>query len=135
MRPLVLHALLLPLCAGCASSEPPPAREPRATLYNAPDEPGGPREDDVAQMRAAQVRYSAALGVAIRIGAAIFVTQRDRCPTVDEVVAARLVSVDLHTDDAWGKPFRITCPPDGPRVTSAGPDGVFDTPDDIVSGK
>lgn len=135
MRKVVLS--VLPLCAlvGCASSESPPPREPKPTLYNASEEPGGPREADIEQMRAAQVRYSTALGVAIRIGAAIFLAQRDKCPTVDEVVAARLVSADLHTEDAWGKPYRITCPPDGPRVTSAGPDGVFDTPDDIVSGK
>ncbi len=135
MRTLLLASLLLSSVAGCAASSPEPAREPKPTLYNAPEDPGGPSQADVEQLRASQARYTSALAVAIRIGAAIFVTQRDKCPTVDEVVEARLVSVELHTDDAWGKPFRITCPPEGPRVTSAGPDGVFDTPDDLVSGK
>lgn len=85
-------------------------------------------------MIAAQVRFTTALGVAIRIGAAIYVTQHEKCPTVDEVVAAKLVSAELRTEDAWGKPFRITCLPGGPLVTSAGADGAFGTPDDIVSG-
>lgn len=134
-RGLVCLALSLP-AVGCAASEPAPAREPKPTLYNAKEEPaGGSHEADLEQMRAAQVRFSTALGVALRIGAAIYVTQHEKCPTVDEVVAAKLVSADLRTEDAWGKTYRITCPPAGPIVTSAGPDGVFETADDIVSGK
>lgn len=132
----LLLSLWLPLASlGCAAAEPAPAQSPKPTLYNAKEEPGGGHEGDLEQMRAAQVRFSTALGVAIRISAAIYVTQHEKCPTVDDVVAAKLVSADLRTEDAWGKAYRITCVPAGPLVTSAGPDGVFDTADDIVSGK
>lgn len=36
--------------------------------------------------------------------------------------------------DVWKRPVRVTIPPGGPaKVVSAGPDGAFDTADDITS--
>ncbi|MCC6645026.1 MAG: hypothetical protein IT374_05565 [Polyangiaceae bacterium] len=135
MRALAPSVLPLSLLLGCASPAQRPAQEPTPTLYNAPARQDDAKAEDLEQLRASQIRYTAALGVAIRIGAAIFVTQRDKCPTVEEVVAARLVTAELRAEDAWGKPYRVVCPPGGPRVVSAGPDGVFDTPDDVTSGE
>lgn len=54
------------------------------------------------------------------------------CPTVEALVANRLVDSASKTLDAWDNPFTITCADSGEIVvTSSGPDKVTDTPDDI----
>lgn len=59
------------------------------------------------------------------------VAKRGQCPkTLEAMRAAGFVS--RVPKDAWGRPFRITCPSEhGVDVVSAGPDGEFDTADDL----
>jgi hypothetical protein len=49
------------------------------------------------------------------------------CPTTVEID-----DLPLHTTDPWGHAIRVTCSVAGVNVTSAGPDGQLDTPDDIT---
>lgn len=49
------------------------------------------------------------------------------CPSIDQLDLDR----GTRQVDAWDHPFQIECAPDGPIVTSAGPDGSFGTDDDI----
>lgn len=56
-------------------------------------------------------------------------TNDGECPTIDALGEPR------NTNDAWGRPFSVKCPGEHSVVdlVSAGPDGQFDTPDDIGS--
>lgn len=83
-------------------------------------------------MLEAQIKLTQTVGLGLLVSAAIFVTTHGRCPTLEELVASGLLSQGLSSRDAWGTPYRITCATGGnPIVTSAGPDLVFDTPDDL----
>ncbi len=52
------------------------------------------------------------------------------CPTVDEVIAAKKLD-GKKADDPWGRRYSISCEAEELRVTSAGKDGHFHTPDDV----
>lgn len=52
------------------------------------------------------------------------------CPTIEQLVAHKKLDAK-KIDDPWGRPYHITCNDDDIRVTSAGKDGRFFTPDDI----
>jgi hypothetical protein len=59
---------------------------------------------------------------------------RGRCPPdLDALKATDIVS--RVRDDPWGRAYRFECPHSdhlaGGRVVSAGPDGIFGSPDDI----
>lgn len=135
---------VLALCLasfGCSSQ---PARDPSsqpaapATLYNEPPSDPAAKDkakQDEATLRAAQIRFTAAVAQALRLGAAIWQAQHEGCPTAGQIVEAKLVSTELRTADAWDRPYRVTCGPKGPQVTSSGPDQLFDTADDIVAGE
>lgn len=134
------------LCLACLASfgcSSQPAKDPStqaapATLYNepAPDPAAKDKaKQDEATLRAAQIRFTAAVAQALRLGAAIWQAQHEGCPTAGQIVEAKLVSTELRTADAWDRPYRVTCGPKGPQVTSSGPDQLFDTADDIVAGE
>jgi general secretion pathway protein G len=66
-----------------------------------------------------------------------FMIAKNRCPTVEELVAERYVR--RAPVDPWGKPIEITCPgqhdPDGVDIVSTGKDGQQGTDDDVESWK
>jgi hypothetical protein len=129
--------------AACMPREVAPARDPQQggiTLYNLEvGERGGmaAAEQTLSAMREAQVRISMVLAQALSLGATLWVVNHGSCPTPEEIVHERLVSEMVSPQDAWENPYRIECGGPGhdePTVTSAGPDGVFDTIDDIIAG-
>lgn len=59
-------------------------------------------------------------------------TQTCGCPTVERLVAERQLDPGASHLDSWGHPFELRCADSELYVTSAGPDGVRGTPDDIM---
>ena len=57
------------------------------------------------------------------------------CP--DRLLQLNVYDPSLHAVDPWGTPYQFLCGEQhgvsGARVRSAGPDRVFDTPDDLAS--
>jgi prepilin-type N-terminal cleavage/methylation domain-containing protein len=54
------------------------------------------------------------------------------CPTVPMLLADGAVDRGKYVkEDAWGKPWRITCDERDATILSTGPDGLPDTEDDI----
>lgn len=53
------------------------------------------------------------------------------CPEVRELTGQGYLDSTRRTADAWDQPFAIVCEGGDVRVSSAGPDGVFGTEDDI----
>ena len=66
-----------------------------------------------------------------------FMITRDRCPTVDDLVAARFATAPPR--DPWGNLLSVRCPgqhdPEGVDVLSFGPDKAEGTEDDVLSWK
>jgi hypothetical protein len=122
---------------GCASrpdgtaEAKTPADRPRSGLYK---EPTADERDEAARLLAAQIRLSRVMTMAYRVGGSLYLISHTACPTAAELLAANVVPDSVSTEDAWGTPFRITCGGGQITVTSAGPDQVFGTADDIVSG-
>ena len=57
----------------------------------------------------------------------------EECPTPDEMQRNGFLSSRSNTEDPWGTPYRIQCEPGYAVASSAGPDGAFDTSDDVKS--
>jgi hypothetical protein len=53
------------------------------------------------------------------------------CPTLSQLEEERILSRDAREDDAWGNRFHVRCDDEQIVVSSAGPDGVPNTADDI----
>jgi hypothetical protein len=56
------------------------------------------------------------------------------CPTVAQLVADKALKSDTKDSDPWGKSYKILCTGNDIGVGSAGPDGVWDSSDDVWSG-
>jgi general secretion pathway protein G len=63
--------------------------------------------------------------------ATMYMTDNEGCPTVEQLVEAKILDKNKKTKDAWGNDFLIECDQDGPVAKSAGPDGQMGTEDDI----
>lgn len=82
------------------------------------------------QLRAAQLQVRQ-----IASGVQQFLVTTNQCPSVDDLVARRLVTAAPR--DPWGQAISIRCPgqhdPDGADIVSHGPDQKEGTDDDIRS--
>ena len=68
------------------------------------------------------------------VAEAFVITHDDQdCPTPEELSRDGLLSHRSKIEDPWGTTYRIRCEPGYAVATSAGPDGAFDTDDDIDS--
>jgi hypothetical protein len=56
------------------------------------------------------------------------------CPSMLTLVRAQVLKSDSAVVDPWGSSYQIACSPDGDGVASAGPDGKWETPDDVWAG-
>jgi general secretion pathway protein G len=54
----------------------------------------------------------------------------DKCPTVQDLVSSKNLD-GTHTEDPWGKPYKILCEEGDIRVISGGNDKREGTEDDI----
>lgn len=133
----------LTLLAGCEkkpaeTAPPPPAGS--TSMYNDPAAKGGgsqaERAADVEQKAdEANAKLAKVIAIAIRVGAAIWMANDERCPTTEDLIKIKFVNEKVQTNDPWGQPYKIVCTEKEPVVTSAGPDGKLGTADDIVAGK
>jgi hypothetical protein len=55
-----------------------------------------------------------------------------RCPTIDQLKAAKVLDTGFNAKDAWGNPIELTCDSDEIRARTAGPDRRLGTEDDIL---
>jgi hypothetical protein len=53
------------------------------------------------------------------------------CPTVERLAAEGRIDEESSIEDPWGNAYRIECSPGRVVVSSAGPDEVWFTEDDI----
>ena len=61
-----------------------------------------------------------------------FVLDHGRCPTsAQDLVEAGLTNRHGRTEDPWGGDYRFECEDDDVVAISPGPDGVFETEDDV----
>jgi len=68
------------------------------------------------------------------VAEAFVITHGDQnCPTPEELSRDGLLSHRSKIEDPWGTTYRIRCEPSYAVASSAGPDGAFDTGDDIHS--
>ena len=68
----------------------------------------------------------------IQIAAQNFRTQHSEgCPTLSQLEEEHFLDRSAREDDAWGSRFRVRCDGDAVSVSSAGPDGKANSPDDI----
>lgn len=124
--PLPTLALALALAAGCASPQKPPASAPEPA-------PSSPAQEIVdRETLDAQITLTRSVARALLVGVAMVRMSSDKCPTVDDIVRLGVVPPAVKSRDIWGSPYRVVCAPHRLSVTSAGPDLLFDTPDDIV---
>jgi hypothetical protein len=54
-----------------------------------------------------------------------------RCPTVDQLKAAKVIDTSFNAKDPWGNPIELVCEGDEVRARTAGPDRKPGTADDI----
>lgn len=83
------------------------------------------------QLQKAKVKQTQTDAKTIASAAEMYMAESDECPTVDALVAEKILNNKLNTKDAWENDYQIECTEDGPTVRSAGPDEQFGTEDDI----
>ena len=138
---LALPALLVG--AGCtpkAAENAPPPPAGSTSIYNDPAPRGsGSQAERTADVdkkaEEANTKLAKVVAIAIRVGAAIWLANDDRCPTTDDLIKIKFVNEKVQTSDPWGGAYSIACNGKDPVVTSPGPDGKLNTADDIVAGK
>jgi general secretion pathway protein G len=74
---------------------------------------------------------------AVRGAVTLYLANDDasRCPTMQELIAGKLIDASTSTQDAWNHDFVIACEGSELSVRSAGPDGELETADDIPMPK
>lgn len=134
---------VLTLVTGCEkkpaeTAPPPPAGS--TSLYNDSASKGSGSQAERAadvdkKAEEANAKLAKVVAIAIRVGAAIWMANDERCPTTDDLIKIKFVNEKVQTNDPWGQPYKIVCNEKEPVVSSAGPDGKHGTADDIVAGK
>lgn len=82
-------------------------------------------------LKKAKVKQTAGDAKSIASAAELYLTEHENCPTVDELVAEKVIAKNKNTKDAWNNAFTIECDEDGVTVKSPGPDGQMGNEDDI----
>lgn len=57
------------------------------------------------------------------------------CPTISSLKRDQRLGPNAQASDAWGGRFRVQCSGDEVRVLSAGPDGRFNSKDDVRASR
>lgn len=83
------------------------------------------------QLTKAKIKQTGTDAKTIASAAEMFMAENEGCPSIEDLIAAKVLSDKKATKDAWDHDYQIECGEDGPVVTSAGPDGEFGTNDDI----
>ncbi len=67
----------------------------------------------------------------VRSAVSLYLATHNECPSINELADDSILNTENGVNDAWDNEFRIECDSDEVYVTSAGPDGQYDTEDDI----
>lgn len=54
------------------------------------------------------------------------------CPLPEQLIHDKLIEDQFSINDPWGNPYKLACRPDEVVCTTAGPDRIAGTPDDIT---
>lgn len=86
----------------------------------------------IPKWRESQIRSALTDSRTIRKAAELYQAtyDADKCPTVQDLVSSKQLD-GAHTDDPWGKPYKITCGEGDIRVSSSGKDKQDNTKDDV----
>ena len=86
----------------------------------------------IPQLNKARIKQAESAVETVRTAVQLYVaTNNANCATMDQLIEDKAIDKSKATTDPWDRPYRIEC--DGTEITviSAGPDGEFDTDDDI----
>jgi general secretion pathway protein G len=88
------------------------------------------------QLEKAKIRQAEAAVATVRGAVEIYRgTNNAECATMSELLEDKTISKSTATTDPWDHDFQIECDGTEIMVRSAGPDGEFDTADDIPKVK
>lgn len=79
----------------------------------------------------ARVKTTKSDAQSIAAAATMYMADNGGCPTVEQLVAEKILDKNKNTKDPWGHEYLIECDQDGPVAKSAGPDGQMGSEDDI----
>jgi general secretion pathway protein G len=86
----------------------------------------------IPQLQKAKIQETEAAVETVRTAVQMYMaTNNAECATVDQLVEDKVLDKSKARTDAWDHDFRIECDGTEVGVISAGPDGQFDTEDDI----
>jgi general secretion pathway protein G len=86
----------------------------------------------IPQLQKAKINDTEAAVESVRTAVQLYIaTNNAECATMAQLVEDKVIDKNKAQTDAWDHEFRIECDGTEINVTSAGPDGQFDTEDDI----
>ena len=86
----------------------------------------------IPQLQKAKIKDTQAAVQTVRSAVTLYIaTNNAECATMDQLIQDKSIDKTKSTKDAWEHEFRIECDGVDINVTSAGPDGEFETQDDI----
>jgi general secretion pathway protein G len=86
----------------------------------------------IPQLQKAKIRQAESAVATVRSAVQLYMaTNNAECATMEQLIQDKAIDKATATKDSWDHDFKIEC--DGTEVTvaSAGPDGEFETEDDI----
>ncbi|MET0340725.1 MAG: prepilin-type N-terminal cleavage/methylation domain-containing protein [Polyangiales bacterium] len=86
----------------------------------------------IPQLQKAKIRQAESAVATVRSAVQLYMaTNNAECATMEQLLQDKAIDKATATKDSWDHDFKIEC--DGTEVTvaSAGPDGEFETEDDI----
>jgi general secretion pathway protein G len=86
----------------------------------------------IPQLQKAKIKDTQAAVQTVRSAVTLYIaTNNAECANMDQLLQDKAIDKTKSTKDAWEHDFRIECDGVDINVTSAGPDGEFETQDDI----
>ena len=86
----------------------------------------------IPQLQKAKIQETETGVETVRSAVTLYIaTNNAECATIDQLIENKQLDKNKATKDAWDRDFRIECDGTEVNVTSSGPDGQFDTEDDI----
>jgi general secretion pathway protein G len=86
----------------------------------------------IPQLQKAKLKQADSAVQTVRTAVQLYIaTNNAECATMDQLIEDKAIDKSKATTDPWDHAYRIECDGTEITVTSAGPDGQFDTEDDI----
>jgi general secretion pathway protein G len=87
----------------------------------------------IPQLNKAKLRQTESAVATVRSAVQLYMATNNAndCPTMEQLIQDKTIDKATATKDSWDHDFRIECDGTEVTVTSAGPDGEFETEDDL----